>query len=396
MDVGTTKICTIVAQVNAASIKFLAVSTAQSRGVKKGMIVDMESTSKAIRNSIKKAQTLSNVEIKEVYSGIADGYVKCMTNTGAVGIASGVVRQRDVELALETAQSVYVPLDKEIMHIIPLEYIIDGQEQITNPIGMRGVRLEAHVQIVTGSTNSLHNLIKCCEVAGVSVADIVLEPLVSAMATLRDDEMECGCLLIDVGGGTTDIGLFRDSKFIGTTILDIGGNQFTNDISVCLAIPVKEAERIKKAYGVATSFGEYDSEEIAITGADGERKVTRGHITEIIKSRSEELLNLIKGEITQLCGNNKPSFGVIFTGGGAQLKGFEILAQSILNMPVRIGMPEGKDMIDTVKNPMYSTAVGLIMYAQKSIDDPSSIEILAGDFSHIRKWIKGFVGKLFS
>ncbi|MBF0538401.1 MAG: cell division protein FtsA [Nitrospirae bacterium] len=395
LDVGTTKICTIVAQVSAASIRFLGVSTTPSRGVKKGMIVDMESASKAIRASIKKAQTLSNVEIKEVYAGIADSHVKCMTNTGAVGIARGVVRQKDVEWATETASSVYMPLDKEVMHIIPLEYVVDGEGQITNPLGMKGVRLEANVQIVTGSTNSLHNLIKCCEMAGVSVADIVLEPLVSAMATLRDDEKECGCILVDIGGGTTDIALFRDSRFVSTAILDIGGNQITNDISVCLAIPLAEAERIQKAYGM-TASGEYDSEEITVTGASGEKKVTRGFITDIVKSRSEELLNLVKTEIAQLCGNTTPSFGVVFTGGVAQLKGFEILAQSILNMSVRIGMPEGKDMIDMVRNPIYSAAVGLVMYAQKSMDDPSSMELLAGDLSHIRKWIKGLVGKLFS
>ncbi|KJU81947.1 cell division protein FtsA [Candidatus Magnetobacterium bavaricum] len=383
------------AEVNADSINFRGISMTQSRGVRKGMIIDMESASRAIRASLNAAQKLSNVEIKEVYAGIADNHIKCTTNTGAVGIARGTVRQRDIDWVMETASSVYIPLNKEVMHIIPLEYIVDGEGQINNPLGMRGVRLETNVQIVTGSTNSLHNLIRCCEMAGVSVIDIVLEPLVSAMATLRDDEKECGCILVDIGGGTTDIALFRDSRFISTAILDLGGNQITNDISVCLAIPVQEAERIQKAYGMRSS-GEYDPEEITVTAISGEKIISANLISDIIKSRSEELLNLIKSEIARLCGNYTPSFGVVFTGGVAQLKGFEMLAHSILNMPVRVGIPEGRDMIDMVRNPIYATAVGLILYAQKSMDDPSSMELLAGDLSHIRKWIKGLVGKLFS
>ncbi|MBF0336382.1 MAG: cell division protein FtsA [Nitrospirae bacterium] len=392
LDVGTSKISTIVAEVSAASIRFIGVSTTQSRGVRKGMIIDMEAASRAIRTSINAARKLSNTEITDVYAGMADSHVKCMPNTGAVGIARGIIRQRDIEWVMETASSIYIPLDKEVMHIIPLEYVVDGEGQITNPLGMRGVRLEANVQIVTGSANSLHNLVRCCEMAGVSVADIVLDPLASAMATLRDDEKECGCILVDIGGGTTDIALFRDSRFISTSILDIGGNQITNDISVCLAIPLPEAERIQKAYGI----NEYNAGEITVATAGGEKKVDGNLISEIIQSRTEEILNLIKTEIAHLCGNATPSFGVIFTGGVAQLKGFEMLAHAVLNIPVRVGMPEGRDMIEMVRNPIYATAVGLILYAQKSMDDPSSMELLAGDLSHIRKWIKGLVGKLFS
>ncbi|MBF0567030.1 MAG: cell division protein FtsA [Nitrospirae bacterium] len=395
LDVGTTKICTLVAKTDPERMEITGIGITQSQGLRKGMIVDMEGAAEAIGKSLQKAEEMSGIEIKDVYVGISNAHIKSTARSGAVGIMSGVVRQADIERAMETAQSVYIPLDKEIMHAIPVEYVVDGECKIMNPLGMRAMRLEANLQVIIGSSNAMHNLVKCCEMAGVRAAGVVLEPLVSGMAVLREDEKQNGTILIDIGGGTTDIALFKNNNFLNTAIIDIGGNQFTNDLAVGLRIPVGEAERLKKAYGTAIYSSTYDSDEITISGSRKEgRRILRSLMTDMIKPRADELLSLIKKAISEMSGYETAPCGVVLTGGVSQLKGFDVLARNVLSMPVRIGVPEGTDIIDKIKSPIYSTSVGLVMYGRNNHND-SSMESISGEFGTMRKWLKEMASKVF-
>ncbi|MBF0565618.1 MAG: cell division protein FtsA [Nitrospirae bacterium] len=395
LDVGTTKICTLVTRADAEGMEILGVGTTQSQGLRKGMIVDMEGASEAIRESLQKAEESSGIEIKNVYAGISNGHIKSNARSGAVGITSGIVRQSDIDRAMESARSVYVPLDKEVMHIIPVEYVVDGECKINNPVGMRAMRLEANVQVITVGSNAVHNLARCCEMAGVMVAGVQLSPLVSAMAVLREDEKQYGAILIDIGGGTADIAMFKNDNFLSTAIIDVGGNQFTNDIAVGLRIPVEEAERLKKAYGMAMHSYASDSDEITISGSNKEgRKILRSLMTDVIMPRADELLRLIREEIRNMSGYEMAPCGVVLTGGVSQLRGFVTLAQQVLSMPVRVGMPEGKAIIDKIKSPIYSTSVGLAMYGQKNQNE-SSIDVISGEFGSMKKWLKEVVVKVF-
>ncbi len=391
LDVGTTKICTIVGRLHENYVEILAVGTSPSVGLRKGIVVDMDATTESVRESVKEAEKIFGKDIHEVYVGIAGGHIKSFRSNGAVGIKNGYINGKDIERVMESAKAVYVPLDREVLHIIPVEYVVDGEGEIKNPIGMSGVRLEANVQIVTGSVMSVQNLIKCCESADLDVREIVLEPLASGMAALRDDEMEYGVILVDIGGGTTDIALFRHNTLIDTSVLGIGGNHFTNDIAVGLRLPAVEAERIKKAYGTALFSEEDDNDEVTIMVANREQKtIPRKYITEIIIPRCDELLSLIKEEIEKMSGYDIASYGVVLTGGASMLSGMERFSEAIFGMPVRTGMPEGEGVTSFIKNPIYSTAVGLLLHAQRNV--PSAMvskDLFASILSKMKGWIKG-------
>ncbi len=391
LDVGTTKICTIVGRIGEDDVEILSVGTYPSMGLRKGIVVDMDATIHSIRESVKEAEKIFGREIHEVYVGIAGGHIKSFRSSGAVGIKDSDIGSRDIQRVMESAKAVYVPLDREVLHIIPLEYIVDGEGEILNPIGMRGVRLEANVQIITGSVTSVQNLLKCCEKAGLRVIEIVLEPLASAMATLSMEEKEYGVVLVDIGGGTTDIALFKNNTFMDTSVLGIGGNHFTNDIAVGLRLPVIEAERVKKAFGMAMFSEEYDTEDVTIMVANREEKsIPRRYITEIIHPRCEELFYLIKQEVEKMSGYDLASYGVVLTGGASMVHDIERVSEAILGLPVRIGMPEG--LTDVVKSPIYSTAVGLLLYGQQNLPDT----IVSMDlFSHILHKMKGWIKGIF-
>ncbi|QWR76837.1 cell division protein FtsA [Candidatus Magnetomonas plexicatena] len=395
LDIGTTKISTMVAEARHDSLEIIAVSTVTSAGVRKGVIVDIESTLGAIKESVRRATEISGVEIKEVYVGISDSHIKTTKSTGAVVLPNGAVTAHDIDEVMENAQTIYVPLDKEILHVIPLNYNVDGETEIYNPQGMKGTCFEANVQIVTAATNSIHNLLKCCEMAGLTVAELVHTPIVSSMAVLRDDELELGVFLIDIGGGTTDIAFFKNNRFQGATVLDIAGNQFTNDLAVGLSVSPPEAEKIKKAYGMPAFPEDYEDESILI-GVSGrsEKKVAKSFITKIIMDRSEELIGMISDEMRKLAGSGALHQRVVITGGVSQMKGFEAHVQSLLNMPVRIGVPEGKDVIEKVQNPIFSTLMGLLYYGHKSTFE-ISVNGLTGDCRGMKRWFKGLVGKFF-
>ncbi len=397
LDVGTTKVCAIVGQVmEEGRMEVLALGSAPSNGLRKGIVVNIESTVESIVKAIEDVSNTSSVEINSVYVGVAGGHIKSFESYGAIGIKGREVSRADLERALDAAKAVYVPLDREVLHVIPKEYVVDDQEGIINPIGMTGVRLEAKVQIVTGSVSAVQNLIRCCEKAQLQVVDIVLEPLASSLATLKEDEMKQGVVMIDIGGGTTDLAFYKKGSLAYTSVIAIGGNHITNDIAIGLRLPVDEAERVKMAYGAVLPPGSTDSEEIGIMVAGRERKtIPRSYLYEIISPRCEELLELIKAELKKCGAYEEAIYGVVLTGGASQLKGLDRMAEAVLGLPVRVGCPENiYGLGDTVADPKYSTGVGLLMYgAQNEAQPVITGDMFGGILKRMKQWVKGFLGR---
>ncbi|HEC97237.1 MAG TPA: cell division protein FtsA [Nitrospirae bacterium] len=394
LDVGTTKICAIVGQAVEGKMNILALGASPSKGLRKGMVVNIETTVESIINAVKDAERAAGVEINSVCVGIAGGHIKSFESYGAVGIRSREVTRGDVDRALEAAKAVYVPLDREVLHVLPVEYVVDGQDGIMNPVGMSGVRLEVRVQIVTGSVSAVQNLIRCCEKAGLQVIDIVLEPLASALSTLTDDEKSQGVVLVDIGGGTTDIAFYRNGVLSHTSVIAVGGNHFTNDLAIGLRLPVQEAERVKKLYGMAMAV--HDDKEksvrIMVAGRD-EKTIPRSYITEIIQPRCEEVIDLVKNELKKAGAYDEVSYGIVLTGGGSQLSGLDRMAEAILGLPIRVGMPVNVGGVkNIVSDPMYSTGVGLLVYGSETELPPINYGDLFGNIlKKMKGWVRGFL-----
>jgi cell division protein FtsA len=391
LDVGTTKMCAVVGEVADGALEFRAVSTSPSTGLRKGVVVNIEATVESIKNAVKTAELSTGVEINSVYVGISGGHIKGFNSYGAVGVRGKEVTYIDVERVIDSAKAVYVPLDREVLHVIPTGYTLDGQNGIRDPIGMLGVRLEAKVYILTGAVTSVQNLLKCCEKAGIEVIDIVFEPLASAEAILTDDEKELGVAIIDIGGGTTDIILYKDGWLRHSSVIAVGGNHFTNDIAVGLRLTVTEAERIKKSFGSTTISMVDENEEIDIVQAGQARKILRRHLAEIIQPRSEELLDLIKNELTSCSGYEIASTGVVLTGGGSMLEGIDRIAEAVLGLPVRIGFPrEIKGCREIISNPMYATGAGLVFFGFNAESNRVFYhDTFTGIFGKMKDWVKG-------
>jgi cell division protein FtsA len=353
------------------------------------------------------------MNIKDVYVGIAGSHIKGFSSYGAVGIKGKEVTHEDVERAIDSASAVYVPLDREILHVLPTDFILDGQDGIKDPAGMAGVRLEVKVYIVTGAVASVQNLLKCCERAGLEVVDIVLQPLASAEATLTADERDMGIALVDIGGGTTDVAIYKDGWLRHTAVLGIGGNHLTNDISVGLRLPFNEAERVKKKYGSILPEANSASE-VDVVAIDGQvRGIPKKYIAEIIQPRCEELLELIRQEMQMLHNSGIAISGVVLTGGSSLLTGFDRMAEAVLSMPVRIGYPQlfsqnfsernteagfaARDVsgLNEFNNPMYATGIGLVFYGTESLNDEKgffSSDIFNRIVSKMAGWFKRIVG----
>ncbi len=395
LDVGTTKICAIVGEVRDDHVEILSVGKSPSTGLRKGVVLNIDSTVDSIRRAVNEAGSAAGIDIKSVYVGIAGGHIKSFSSYGAVGIKNGDVSELDIEKAIEAAKAVYVPLDREVLHVIPVEYSVDGQGGIVNPVGMSGVRLESRVQIVTGAVSAVQNLLKCCERAGLEVIDIILEPLASSMAVLSGEEKEQGVILMDMGGGTTDITFYGRGLLRHTSVIAIGGNHVTNDISVGLRLPLSEAERIKTEFASAIpSTGGREEIEIKVAGRESQL-IPKQYLTEIVNPRCEELLNIVDGEIRGFGGFERAAYGVVLTGGASMLTGIDTLTQAVLGLPVRTGGPEGiGGLKDIVSDPMYSTGVGLVLYA---LDHCSEKMIYADLFTAIlyrmKQWVKGMLRK---
>jgi len=393
LDIGTTKVCAVVGEVLESGLEIRGVGTSVSTGLKKGVIVDIELTVESIKKAVKEAESVTGLEIKEIYVGITGAHVKGFESYGAVGVRGREVEPLDVKRVIESANAVYVPLDREVLHVIPTGYILDGQNGIRDPVGMAGVRLEAKVHILTGSVSSIQNLLKCCEKADLEVIEVVFEPIASAAAILTEEEKEIGVAIVDIGGGTTDIILYKDGWPQNSSVIAIGGNHFTNDIAVGMRIPFSEAERIKKSFGCAVTSMVKDDDQIAFLQAGQERRTQRRNLSEIIYPRAEELIDVVKSELLSSSGYNIASSGVVLTGGGSLLEGIDRLAEALLGLPVRIGAPEDiQGCKGILNNPMYSTGVGLILYAYRNeLDGSFSENSLMGMFGKIKGWFLGML-----
>ncbi|HTL13053.1 MAG TPA: cell division protein FtsA [Bdellovibrionota bacterium] len=374
LDIGTTKICAIVGEIAEAgphpTIDVVGIGTAPSTGLRKGVVVNIDATVESISKAVEEAELMAGVEIQTVYAGIAGGHIRSFNSTGVVAIKDKEINDHDVNRVIDAAKAVAIPMDREVIHIIPQEFIIDDQDGIRDPIGMSGVRLESKVHIVTGAVSSAQNIIKCANKAGLNVAEICLQPIASSEAVLSQDEKELGVVLVDIGGGTSDIAIFREGAVMYTGVLAIGGNHLTNDIAVGLRTPQHEAEKLKIRYGSAIAAMVKPDETIEVPGVGGRkpRVVSRRVLAEIIEPRVEEIFQLIQREVMQSGFQDLLSAGVVITGGSSILDGMVELAEEIFEMPVKRGVPfEVGGLRDVVNSPRFATGVGLVKYGAKNI-----------------------------
>ena len=370
LDIGTTKICAIVGNLTEEGIDIVGIGTAPSKGLRKGVVINIESTVASIKKAIEEAELMAGCEIKSVYAGIAGGHIKGFNSQGVIAIKNREVSPEDVKRVIEAAKAIAIPMDREVIHILPQEFIIDDQDGIREPLGMSGVRLEAKVHIVTGAVASAQNIVKSCQRAGLEVADIVLEQLASSEAVLSADEKELGVALVDIGGGTTDIAIFVDGAIKHTSVLSLGGNHLTNDIAVGLRTPMAEAERIKQKYGCCLSslVGKDETIEVPSVGGRKPRILSRQLLCEILEPRVEEIFTLVNREIVKSGLEDLIASGVVITGGSTILEGMPELAEQIFNLPVRRGLPQRiGGLIDVVNSPVYATGVGLVVYGSKNV-----------------------------
>jgi cell division protein FtsA len=365
LDIGTTKICVIVAERTENGVDVVGIGTHPSKGLRKGVVVDIDATVNSIKHAVEEAELMADYEISSVYAGIAGGHIRGFNSHGVVAVKDREVRESDVRRVIDAAKAVAIPMDREVIHVIPQEFIIDDQDGIREPLGMSGVRLEATIHIVTAAVTSAQNIVKCANKAGLNVIDIVLEPLASAEASLAEDERDLGVCLIDIGGGTTDIAVFADGSIKHTSVLGLGGYHISNDIAVGLRTPFEEAERIKKKFGVAAAryLGSDDVISVPSVGGRRPRQVSRKILCEIIEPRVDEILSLTRQELVKAGLEDKIPSGVVLTGGCSALEGLPDLAEEIFEAPVRPGAPSRiGGLQDVVRGPMYATGVGLALF----------------------------------
>jgi cell division protein FtsA len=369
LDIGTTKICAVVGEVTGDNINIIGIGTHPSVGLRKGVVVNIESTVESIKKAVEEAELMAGCEISSVYTGIAGGHITGFNSHGIIAVKGTEITQGDVDRVIDAARAVAIPMDREVIHVLPQEFIVDEESGIQNPIGMTGVRLETKIHIVTGAVASAHNIVKCVNRAGLDVCDIVLESLASGESVLTREEKDLGVALLDLGGGTTDLAVFSKNNIRHTFVLALGGNNLTNDISIGLRAPTAEAEKIKKKYGTCLSSQISTDETIEVPGMGGRkpRKLPRQILGEILEPRMEEMFTLIKREIYRAGMENMVNSGVVITGGTALLGGVTEIAESVLNLPARLGRPQGiGGLVDVVNNPMYATAVGLVIFGAKN------------------------------
>ena len=401
LDIGTTKVCVIIGGHNEnGQLEITGVGVYPSRGLRRGVVINIESTVRSILNAVEAAEMMSGREVGAVYTGIAGGHIEGINSRGVVAVTGRgreIVRE-DVDRVIDAAKAIVIPMDREVLHVIPQEFIVDDQGGIKNPIGMIGVRLEAEVHIITGAVTSAQNIVKCVNRAGFKVSDIVLEPLASSKAVLTNDEKELGVLLLDMGGGTTDVLVHLEGAPYHTEVLTVGGDQVTSDLSIVLKTPVEAAERLKKEAGCCYLPLIQEDEVVGVPGVGGRppKKMLRRELAEIIQPRMAEILGMIKEQIGRKGYLKLLGGGVVLTGGGSLLPGTAELASEILNLPARIGYPlKLGGMVDEYYNPIYATGVGLVLYgeAKKEIeymDTSSSERTFSSVWDRMRTWFKEF------
>jgi len=397
LDIGTTKTCAVVGEMTDSGIDIIGIGTHPSKGLRKGVVVNIDSTVDSIKRAVEEAEIMSGYEIKSVYTGIAGGHIRGLNSHGIVPVKGGEVEQGDVRRALEAATAIAIPLDRKIIHVLPQYYIVDDQDGIKEPIGMSGVRLEAKVHVVIGAVTSLDNIVKSINRVGLDVNDIMLEQLASGNAVLSQDEKELGVAVIDVGGGTTDIAVYAEGSVKHTAVLSLGGDYITNDIAVGLRTPAIEAEKIKIKYGCAyiPLITQNEIIEVSSVGGRGPRTVSRQVLGEIIEPRVEEILGLAHRELVKSGYEDILAAGVVLTGGSANLAGITELGEQIFNIPVRVGKPAGIGGItDIVGNSIYATAVGLVLHGSnshyKSVIKSSGKGFMNRAMTRAKKWFDDF------
>jgi cell division protein FtsA len=397
LDIGTSKVVAIVGEITEeGGIEVIGIGSHPSRGLKKGVVVNIESTVLSIQRAIEEAELMAGCEITSVYAGIAGSHVRSLNSHGIVAIREREVTPGDVERVIDAARAVAIPADQKILHIIPQEFLIDHQEGIREPIGMSGVRLEAKVHMVTGAESAAQNIIKCVQRCGLTVVDIVLEQLASSHAVLSEDEKELGVCLVDIGGGTTDIAVFSGGAIRHTAVIPIAGDQVTNDIAVSMRTPTQYAEEIKIRYACALSQLANPDETIEVpsVGDRPPRRLARQTLAEIVEPRYEELFTLIRNEVVRSGFDDMIAAGVVLTGGSAKMEGAIELAEEVFHLPVRLGVPQGvSGLADVVRNPIHATGVGLLQYALHEMQQRQGESPMSGGIKDVwgrmRAWFQG-------
>ena len=372
LDVGTTKVCAIIAEVTpAGGVDIIGIGTSPSRGLRKGVVVNIDSAVEAIKKAVGEAEQMAGVEVGSVYAGVSGGHIRGVNSRGVVAVSgkNKEVGAADLERALEAARAINLPPDREIIHVLPQAYVVDDQDGIKEPLGMSGVRLEVEVHLVTAAVTSVQNVIRSVNRAGLTVQDIVLEPLACSEAILSADEKELGVLLIDLGGGTTDVALFRDGAIWHTGVLALGGDHISNDIAVGLRTPTAEAENLKKRYGCALTALVREDETIAVPSVGGRkpRELSRQILSEIIQPRVEEIFTLVARDLARAGLQDTAAAGAVVTGGTSIMEGVPELAAQVFDLPVRRGVPgDVGGLADVVQSPIYATGVGLALYGVRA------------------------------
>jgi cell division protein FtsA len=399
IDVGTTKICTLVGEVyEDGQLRIIGVGLAPSRGLRKGVVVNVHEATEAIQASIQKAERISGYEIASAYVGVGGGHIRAINSRGVVGISRGErgITEQDIERALDAARVIAIPHNQEIIHMIPRGFAVDGQEGVKDPVGMQGMRLEVEAHIVTGASASVSNLVKCVHEAGVTIDDLILQPLASGEAVLKETEREMGVALADIGGGTTDIGIFIDGSIWHTVVLGTGGEHLTRDVAVGLRTPLNTAEELKKKYGhaVPSSLSVDELIEVTSFGNGVRQEVSRLQLAEVIEARAEEILSLILREVKRSGYDGLLAAGLVMCGGSAELAGLTELGQKVLQMPVRVGTPHDlQGLTDVLESPAYATAVGLLLWGmrQKAEPEPSRRQPPSLFWQRVRDWFRAFL-----
>jgi len=395
LDIGTSKIVAIVGEMQAdGSVEIIGLGSHPSRGLKRGVIVDMTSTEQAIQRAVEEAELMAGCEIHSVFAGISGNHIRSMNSDGTVAIKDKEVSEGDVERVLDAARAVPVAADQKILHVLPQEYVIDNQDGIRQPIGMAGVRLEAHVHVVTAALSATQNIGKCVARCGLVVDELIMQPLAASYAVLTEDEKDLGVCLVDIGAGTTDIAVFTDGAIRHTACIPIAGDQVTNDIAVALRTPTQHAEDIKIKYACAMEQLARNDETIQVpsVGDRTSRRLARQTLAQVVEARYRELYSLVLAELRRSGLENMVASGLVLTGGASRIEGAAELAEEIFHMPVRLATPQGVNgLSDVVSNAIHATGVGLLLYGSRADYNRTILNNSAGDtiVDRVRSWFRG-------
>lgn len=397
LDIGTSKIVAIVAELQPeGTVKVIGLGQHISRGLKKGVVINIESTMQSIQRALEEAELMADCKINNVYTGIAGSHIKSLNSHGMVKIKDAEVSQMDVDRVIETAQAIALPADQQILHILTQEFIIDGQEDVREPLGMSGMKLEVKVHIVTGAVAAAQNIVKCIKRCGIEVSDLILQPLASSLAVLTEDEKELGVCLVDIGGGTTDIAVFKQGAIRHTAVVPIAGDQMTNDVAVAFRTPTQSAEDIKIKHGCALRQLADSREIVEVPGVDGRepRQLSVQTLAEVLEPRIVELYEMVLNELRRSGMEDMIASGIVITGGSAMMRGMVELGEEIFHMPVRMGLPRYVGgLSEVVSNPRYATGVGLVLMGKQQLERHLSGQMEVNSFARMvekmKSWFQG-------